>query len=300
LQALHTIDPLFGKIFGGNPGNRHSLIPNESHEHLVGEGSFACELTSGSYAHKPSQKSIDLKAFVAVAQLEPRFIELPEPKAKTQIGALMEWLNNKDVEGIVIGERFHEMSSSKKLILEHLKELKESGVTTLFMEFVNYYNSQTSLDANELIPPEVAAPLKESDQRYRMRDSGFYALAQKAKEIGIRVVGLEDDYSEKAGFSHASGSEGPKRVAVLNYRSHEIIKAEKGNGKYIVFVGAGHAANYNGVVGLPELMGVPGIIVTNDNSVHDAEALRFNVERLAEGAGKVHAVFYVNETLKGF
>ncbi|MFT5318292.1 MAG: hypothetical protein ACI8RA_001555 [Chlamydiales bacterium] len=180
-------------------------------------------------------------------------------------GALIE-----KVPGICIGES-HEDPEPKKMLIENMDYLRESGVKTIFLEHL-FYDSpmQEMLDQycknkeNEM-PPLLCEHLKSLDEGFLLATSryNFTRLVEAAKKEGIRVVGLDTVASYECGFSARAGAQGGDRFLGMNYVAQEIMKKEKG--KFVALMGEAHGTKAEGIPGIPEVTGYPSLWVRSSS-----------------------------------
>ncbi len=306
LKACGHVDPAFKEIFGrGKTDNKtrferlEQFSQAEDHFSLIGSSPDK-RFRTQMLVHEADWK---------LSQMDPKYSILSKPSEMTPEATLNHWLTNENVEGVFIGEESHGDLGSKRILIENMKHLKEAGVTTLFMEFIEYDGGQKALDnyfnsknPDSDIPPEVASILKEQDDHYgfKQKDSpGFLDVVRAAKSAGIRIVGLESEASSLAGYS-SSGSEGTERLGALNYNAKMIIDKEKGHGKFIALMGVGHVVQHEGVIGMSQIMGLPSMVVSDrqetksdakGSSVEFSEG--FDVKFYKEVEGKAHAAFSI-------
>lgn len=174
----------------------------------------------------------------------------------------------ENLPGICVGEN-HSDPEPKKLLIENMRFMKESGVNTLFLEHL-FYDSpmQEMLDKylngeEERMPPLLRAHLKSLDEGFLLASSryNFSRLVEAAKEEGVRVVGIDTVASYECGFSARMGAQGRDRFLGMNFVSQEIIKQEKGEGKFVALMGEAHGTNSEGVPGIPEIIAYPSLWV---------------------------------------
>ncbi len=235
-----------------------------------------------------------------LSQITPSYASLSRPKEATPEACISEWLKNEHVDGVFIGE-FHDNASSKSFLIDNMQKLKEAGVTTLFMEFIEYDGAQKALDTylksknpQADVPPEVSGYLKESDDLYKFQEKkspGLMNLVRAAKAAGIRVVGLESEATKFAGYT-SFGSEGPERLAALNYNSKKIIEKEKGAGKYVALMGIYHVVDSKEAVGMSKIMGAPSMFLFDkDKPSNRGIQQGFDVVPDKDSTSKIHASF---------
>lgn len=226
-------------------------------------------------------------------------VDVPQNKEQTAADTLLQWLANKDYEGVVIGEA-HVDGTPKALLIQTMEKLKASGVTTIFLEFLTeddqkaidrYLNSQ---EADVQLAPEVLAKLITEETRLgseAKNGSGLIDVIRTAKQHGIRIVGVE---SEASSWLEPLRSV-KNRMTGMNYSAKQIIEKEKGEGKYVVLVGNAHASTHENVPGLSELIGVPNLLILKKFTWSTAPVKTgFNISSPVEGlTGMYHAVFEV-------
>lgn len=168
----------------------------------------------------------------------------------------------KEHEGCFIGED-HSHISPKKFLINHIQQLKQEGVRTLFLEHIPSETMQSELDyyfnsPDIEMPPNLAFYLDHQDKGQLVADPqwGFKALVKEAKLAGIRVVAIDTE----ASYDILSGQ---NRFKAMNYQAYQIIEKEKQNGKYIALVGSAHVCQNKDVYGLSELLGQPNIIIAD-------------------------------------
>jgi hypothetical protein len=174
-------------------------------------------------------------------------------------------------DGLCIGER-HDWINPKKYIIDNLPDMKKLGVKTLFIETLSY-DLQAQLDdyfasPSDEMPPFLQACLDAKD--YGNGLSGPYTyvnLVRKAKEEGIRVVGIDTCAAYESGGDLSTTQDTINRVKTMNYVGDKIIRHEKGSGKYVVFVGGLHGGSVrmkSGVTpGLADLLRIPFMMVAD-------------------------------------
>jgi hypothetical protein len=182
---------------------------------------------------------------------------------------------------LLVGED-HTDVSPKIFLIENLGRLKKEGYTTLFLEHL-FYENQGELDAYFKSPPgtplpqATAACASEQDGRIRCAEGSeamvahynFSALIMAAKELGIRIVGI-DSYYEYA--KHTRGPKeheiGVRRQQSMNYMAYHIIQSEmhgKPKEKWMGLVGETHLKHQvTGVLGVGELLGARTIHVRDE------------------------------------
>ncbi|PJD97803.1 MAG: hypothetical protein CK425_01345 [Parachlamydia sp.] len=169
-------------------------------------------------------------------------------------------------EGLVIGE-IHSHITPKKFIIDQMQTFKECGVTTLFLEHLFYETLQEDLDAffksssDEF--PLILNKILERPEIHPDKILNYKAMILAAKKAGIRVVAIDTNLSYQAGFDRDYGSQGPHRCEGMNYTAAEIIKKERGKGKFVLLVGSAHSSQCEGVKGMREILDCPSLIISD-------------------------------------
>jgi hypothetical protein len=166
-------------------------------------------------------------------------------------------------QGICIGEH-HFTYVAMSFIIRNMDFFKKSGVTNIFIEHF-YDNFQEQLD-RYLFKGE---PFKDSTmqnmfswaKKYPSSISEYH-IALAAAERGIRVVCIDTNESSQNGKS-----ENDYRLKTMNYFAANIIHREKGDGKFIAFMGSGHLNTYYEICpGVAELTQTPSILIPKAGS----------------------------------
>lgn len=160
----------------------------------------------------------------------------------------------KGFQGVCAGE-IHTERNSKAFIIDNLEAMRRMGVTTLFMESLLYDTMQPFLDDyytshSSVMPPMLAAYLEALDGGQSLTHPYTYTeIVRRAKEVGIRIVAIDTSVSH--GTKETKGIYGierpellesfENRLKAMNYVAEQIIRHEKGPGKFIAFMGSHHA-----------------------------------------------------------
>lgn len=193
----------------------------------------------------------------------------------------------KEHQGLCIGE-IHSESSPKKFLIDHMKELKKEGVTTLFMEHLFYDSMQGTLDEYFQLPPGSKMPPKLeiflNDLSKRQRNThnkyNFTEVVRAAKEAGIRVVAIDTTVSYLCGTNERDGvHDSKKRYEAMNFTAAAIIQKERGDGKFVALMGSAHVGTTEGVPGVGNIMGCPNMVIED---AEEKESISFNVNNLHE------------------
>ncbi len=172
---------------------------------------------------------------------------IPSSSCDSERNMLQEVFVKQNFDGLCIGEG-HSQVTPKKFILDHLPEMAKMGVTTFFIETLPFDTMQRYLDEyfaspSDTLPLPLEALLGMLDcSSYLSEPYTYKALVRKAKSLGIRIVGIDTQAAaatiEGLGEEHINSN----RRKAMNYVAQKIIKHEKGDGKYLVFLGAAHGS----------------------------------------------------------
>ncbi|MCD5993863.1 membrane-targeted effector domain-containing toxin [Pseudomonas sp. CDFA 602] len=204
------------------------------------------------------------------SQDRPALGPVPKLKSKDSLGVMRELLN--DAPGLVIGEA-HSSVASKRELTKNMKDLKAAGVTTLFMEHLCSDSHGQALDEymnspkGSPMPPRLKAYL---DMQTRgnlppnrpMPSYTFATVVESAKKAGIQVIPLDTAQT----YDTSRDEDGNSRIKAMNYYGSEKIRLTQPPGKWLAFVGSGHATDYQNVPGLAELQGVRSLIIDDYGS----------------------------------
>lgn len=151
----------------------------------------------------------------------------------------------KEYQGLCIGEA-HDHVSPKKFLIDNMETLRDLGVKTIFYEGLLYDEHQSLLDLY-FDTPDAEIPIllqtlleDRSDQYGFQRPYTHLDLLRKAKQCGIRIVGINTSVSTEA---CGEKQENPfwSRLWAMNFQAPQIIEREKGDGLYIALMGQAHA-----------------------------------------------------------
>ncbi|SDU33412.1 membrane-targeted effector domain-containing toxin [Pseudomonas orientalis] len=160
--------------------------------------------------------------------------------------------------GLIIGEA-HADQSSKRLLINHMKLLKQQGVRTLYLEHLLTDLHQLDLETFQttLFMPHnlnrylARQTLKHMGRDYSGTDSYTYVI-KAANKAGIRVRALDCTASY-----HVRGMRDINaRTTLFNYFANEVINADqaaRGAHKWVALMGESHAHMYQGVPGVAQL-----------------------------------------------
>ena len=159
--------------------------------------------------------------------------------------------------GLVIGEA-HIAQSSKRLLIDSMKQLKKQGVKTLYIEHLLTDLHQEALGTYQRtlkMPSTLEHYLTSLDSGQMPRYSGpntFTNVIKAANKHGLRIRALDCTASY-----HVKGlNRLEARSEMFSYFANEVIKADQlaeGPHKWVAFVGSSHTDMYLGVPGLAQL-----------------------------------------------
>lgn len=222
------------------------------------------------------------------AQDKAGLAPLDKLQSKDSLGVMSELL--QDSPGLVIGEA-HSSVASKRELIKNMANLKAQGVSTLYMEHICADSHGKAL--NEYMNSPKGSPMPARLKAYLdMQTVGnrglgkppskynFTTLLEAAKQAGLEVVALDTAKT----YATSEDDLGNTRIKVMNYYAAEKIRLHQPEGKWIAFVGSGHATTYEGVPGLAELQGVRSLII-DDHGARSKPSLEVNVK---DYAGKLN------------
>ncbi|WP_367347330.1 membrane-targeted effector domain-containing toxin [Stenotrophomonas bentonitica] len=177
--------------------------------------------------------------------------------------------------GLVIGEN-HAAQGSKRLLIDHMAELRSLGVTTLYLEHLQSDLHQGDLDrlrVSGTLSPALERFLDSQDMGHNTHAASgatFRALVQAAADAGIRIVAL--DLMASYHLGGAQGTAGldslELRIKVMNHVAAQRIQHDQRQQRasapvqrWVALVGDAHAGDFNDTVGLGERLGVPSLRV---------------------------------------
>ncbi len=180
----------------------------------------------------------------------------------------------RDYQGFCIGEYSHSDIEPKRYLIEHLDELKKSGVKTLYLEHLFYDSMQKLFNSlhkstEKTLAPYIVTYLEMMDEGYMINERcyGYLALVQAALKAGIRIVGIDTTGSYLCGADRGKGVEDLKtRCIGMNFVAGQIMQHEqekKDAGKYVALIGITHTLSQYGVPGVAEIMHIPAVSVVN-------------------------------------
>lgn len=226
-----------------------------------------------------------------------------------EVSSLTDLLQSNFIVGEAHGNR-----SPKNFLITNMAKLKEAGFTTLFLEHL-YYDDQQEMDdylskTDAVVPDDglvlnhlgeldngfrIAAsknlrhanPCDCQECRYLAEGNNFTALVNAAKQCGIRVVGLDTEYtySEQLSDSHMDYMYGVPtgetidnyRIKSMNYTAYKIIEREmKGReGKWVSLMGNRHTKCDESVPGVAEMTGAKTVLVNEEKDRSEID-IQFN------------------------
>lgn len=214
----------------------------------------------------------------------------PRSALNSEKSMLEEIYKKQGFSGLCIGE-LHDEINPKKFIIDHLKTLKDLGVTTLFLENLPYDTLQPLMDSYFESDAEILPALKTQLVGLSLRWNcvspySYLDLVIAAKEAGIRTVCMDTSISMYAPSYVADYYNPKRRLKAMNYVAKKIIDHEKGSGKYIALMGRNHATTYRyknkyNVPGMSSLLQCPCLVV--EDTHFKKGRIRANVSRLESG-----------------
>lgn len=185
--------------------------------------------------------------------------------ASTTPESFLKQIGDSRLSGLVIGEG-HSHRSSKALLRQQMKKIKEAGFKTLYVEHLLTDLHQAELDVfhrTQRMPARLKAYLSRQDRGHMPLYSGpdtYSQVIQAAGKYGIRVRALDCSASY-----HLKGiADTTARNRMFSYFAAQVIQADQaaqGAHKWIAFVGSAHTNNNLGVPGLAEMLGAASLHV---------------------------------------
>ncbi len=178
-------------------------------------------------------------------------------------------LQRDDINGLVFGER-HGTPITQNFIRDHLDQLKEGGVTTLYVEHLHSYMAADIAHFNET--GEIR-PGSAFENTLNNRDnSNLKILLAEAHKKGLDL-GFMDNNEYTRSEQRTLGME--YRDLLMNKVAVDTIRKThppKDGGKFVILVGEAHAQSHPGLVkdgipGLDQRLSAPLILVKEDGKV---------------------------------
>jgi hypothetical protein len=227
---------------------------------------------------------------------EPRPIP-PLPRQAAPHELLQQIL--QDRPGICIGES-HCESAPKELLCTHFKDMKELGVTTLFLEHLPSESLQEELDeymkdSTVSMPIALSYYLENLDRGFYIdaNKSGFLDVVTAAKKAGLkRIIAIDTELTYRAGTSERDGVHNTElRCLCMNYSAYKKIMENNQDGKFVAFVGSQHVDTVKGAPGLAQLLGIPRIVVRDSKGACHGFSFKEHttISDGEAGHGEVHA-----------
>ncbi|MDX2165007.1 MAG: membrane-targeted effector domain-containing toxin, partial [Gammaproteobacteria bacterium] len=216
--------------------------------------------------------------------------------------------------GFVIGE-IHEHSSPKRFLIEHMKKLAELGVTRIYMEHL--LDRHQSLLDEKTLPQELALYLTDLDKGHDVKDyhegndewaGTFLNVVKAAKKHGIQIIAIDSEATYAIGGAKSysdlldEDSDTVMRYQLMNTAMLERFQQYDDKGKYLVFVGSGHASTSRNVTGVSELLGCPSVIIHDKDEENAAAILKSDVdyEKGTKDATHYDFLYYRDDKSKTF
>lgn len=165
--------------------------------------------------------------------------------------------------GVFLGE-IHHKSGTLDWLKSHMQELKDAGVTRLYIEHVAA-EKQEYLDNYMANIPGAREALRHNGLIVGFRDESYMEVLDAAKEAGIKLVAIDHDNMAQAqqkglediGYNFEGSS---YRTRISNPFWKKIIKGDFADAtpgeKYIVWGGMKHSNRVNGI---DKMLGIPSI-----------------------------------------
>lgn len=262
-------------------GDRHAFDP-----HFATRDRVINSVSAKTYARRRALQNDAQQFFLGVgseclAQKRRYAREMRNVPKRDPGGQLMRLLDA--CPGVVLGE-VHSHVGARKLLIENMPALKAQGVERLYMEhLLTDVHGDALAELNGSPHTEISAgvarylraqdngwaPVSKLDRVFAEKYS-YEAVVDAAHRAGISVIAIDcaASYFLKGGESYADDSD-VWRIPVMNYFSYLVINEtshardrvprDGQDGKWIALVGNTHMSVFDGVPGLSELMGVPGV-----------------------------------------
>lgn len=203
--------------------------------------------------------------FFAIYQ-PPTRATLPAITTATSPESFLKQMGDSHYSGLVIGEG-HSHEASKALLRTRMKEIKEAGFETLYIEHLFTDLHQAELDIfhrTQRLSDTLKAYLRAQDMGHMPLYSGpdtYTQVIQAANKYGLRVRALDC-----AASYHLKGLPDPSlsRNQMFSYFASRVIEADQaaqGPHKWIALVGSAHTNYHLGVPGLAEMQGAVSLHV---------------------------------------
>ncbi|MFS2198620.1 dermonecrotic toxin domain-containing protein [Pseudomonas sp. Pseusp3] len=191
---------------------------------------------------------------------------LPTIDASTTPESFLKQISESRLPGLIIGEA-HSAESSKAFLIKQMKQLKQQGYQTLYVEHLLTDLHQAELEVfhqTQRIPGNLKAYLRTQDRGhmpfYKGSDN-YSEVIQAANKHGIRIRALDCTASY-----HVKGLPDPEKARnqMFSYFASRVIQADQeahGPHKWIAFIGSAHTNNYQGVSGMAEILGTVSLHV---------------------------------------
>ncbi len=238
------------------------------------------------------------------------YTTFPTKKLKKEINSFDDLLN-----GSFFTAESHYDLAPKMVLIKNMLTLKKAGFDTFFLEGF-YFSKQYLLDeyfsstdemrstlsyeldslneANKFDTSlnTVMFPMFGNEKKFKKKYN-YKNLVKKAKEVGIRVVGLEVPCPDTK-----NGRFNPKyRVASFNYTAFQIIQHET-CGKWFGLIGAAHSITYEGVPSLSSLLDAEVFRVSDSNQFFNRTyQLKFNSSNTTKPDVELQVPKYKNPPL---
>lgn len=213
------------------------------------------------------RKNLNAKAESFFADhVPPARPALPTISPSTTPESFLKQISESRLPGLVIGEA-HSAESSKAFLIKQMKQLKQQGYKTLYVEHLLTDLHQAELEVfhqTQRLSDNLKAYLRTQDRGHMPFYNGsdnYSEVIQAANKYGIRIRALDCTASY-----HVKGLPDPEKARnqMFNYFASRVILADQaahGPHKWIAFIGSAHTNNYQGVSGLAEILGTVSLHV---------------------------------------
>lgn len=271
LQTAYTAPPAFvtapGRANAYSEFDIDSRFVPELHE--MGKGAHAFDTRYGSLnpkiaaaesAFRKTRERLNTaaQAFFKTPELPPR-PTLPDLPANTTPADFIAQ-SYQHARGLIVCES-HVEQSSKALLIDQMKALKQQGVKTLYMEHLFTDLHQADLDTFQrtgVLPPALKDRLWTLDRGHMPEYRGphtYTSVVEVAGKHGLRIRALDCVSSY-----HTKGMSAPQtsRIAMFNFFAGEVIRldqAAQGAHKWVAHMGNAHVHSVEGIAGVAQTQG---------------------------------------------
>jgi hypothetical protein len=251
----------------GSSGDKEASKQNEAaHKALAGQA----VLTAEGLDYSSVEQGVRFRAKTN------QFAKINDATSSTQ--GVLQLL--KTEEGVIIGEN-HSEDENRALLIALLPQLKQSNVTTIYLEAVR-------ADYQELVDAYLKGPSAQMHpQLHRFlagkgdsKDSYLAVLQAIKKEGGLVVKGIDSLPATSRPYGGDTDTRDMARELAMNEYAANTIRGDKGRSKgskYVILAGRAHSNTQKyrpntlgmtrGVPGLSQLLDVPAVHVEKGGKV---------------------------------